>query len=77
MKSPIATKLYYLLLGAIAGLSISAAIAGCKPEWTGNYYDGWREGIQFCNESQFDPTPNQPAKKPVALQLSPSPRPVN
>ena len=74
------SKLYYILLGAIIGVSLSAAVASVKPEWTGNYYDGWREGIQFCDESQSYPSPANPAppnptkdsaKKPIALALKP------
>lgn len=65
----LAARLYNILFGALLGVSISAAVAHCKPEWTGNYYDGWREGIQFCNESQFDPMPANPVKNPLVTSL--------
>ena len=66
------SKLYSTLLGALMGVSISAAVASVKPEWTGNYYDGWREGIQFCDAPQLYQAPaKSSAKKPIALALKP------
>ena len=69
MKS---NKLYYILLGALLGVSLSVVVATVKPEWTGNYYDGWREGINFCDAPQLYQAPaKDSAKKPIALALKP------
>ena len=69
MKS---NKLYYILLGTLLGVSLSVVVAIVKPEWTGNYYDGWREGINFCDAPQLYQAPaNVSAKKRIALALKP------
>ena len=66
------SQLYYILLGALLGVYISAAVATVKPEWTGNYYDGWREGINFCDAPHLYQAPaKSSAKKPIALALKP------
>lgn len=69
MKS---NKLYYILLGALRGVYLSVVVATVKPKWTGNYYGGWREGINFCDAPQLYQAPAKAsAKKPIAPALKP------